>query len=217
MTNEEFIKSISLKGEEWRDIIGYEGLYMVSSFGRVISLERRVSNGKSFRVVPFSLKNPNIIKDRPNYKRLEYHLYNNGRGRKAITCHRLVATAFIPNINNYSSIDHIDGNPFNNHVENIRWCNNTMNMNNPITRKRISKAKKGIYNTLKSKKVYQFKNGELVNSYPSTMEAGRNGFNQGSVSACCRGLLKTHKGFQWCYESDYETLINKSKNNLLSQ
>lgn len=57
MTNEEFIKSISLEGEIWKDVIGYEGLYMVSSFGRVISLERKVSNGKSFRIVPFTIKN----------------------------------------------------------------------------------------------------------------------------------------------------------------
>lgn len=85
MTNEEFIKSISLEGEIWKDVIGYEGLYMVSSFGRVISLERKVSNGKSFRIVPFSIKKPNIINDSQNYKRFEYHLYKNHRERKAIT------------------------------------------------------------------------------------------------------------------------------------
>ena len=37
MTNEEFIKSVSLEGEEWSDVVGYEGLYKVSSFGRIIS------------------------------------------------------------------------------------------------------------------------------------------------------------------------------------
>lgn len=57
MTNEEFIKSISLEGEIWKDVIGYEGLYMVSSFGRVISLERQVPNGKSYRTLPFTIKN----------------------------------------------------------------------------------------------------------------------------------------------------------------
>ena len=118
MTNEEFIKSISLEGEIWKDVIGYEGLYMVSSFGRVISLERKVSNGKSFRIVPFSIKKPNIINDSQNYKRFEYHLYKNHRERKAITAHRLVATAFIPNPNNYPSIDHIDANPLNNNINN---------------------------------------------------------------------------------------------------
>ena len=35
MTNEEFIQSIALEGEEWRDVVGWEGLYYISSFGRV--------------------------------------------------------------------------------------------------------------------------------------------------------------------------------------
>ena len=37
MTNEEFIKSVSLEGEEWRDVVGYEGYYMISSYGRLLS------------------------------------------------------------------------------------------------------------------------------------------------------------------------------------
>lgn len=212
MTNEEFIKSISLEGEIWKDVIGYEGLYMVSSFGRVISLERKVSNGKSFRIVPFSIKKPNIINDSQNYKRFEYHLYKNHRERKAITAHRLVATAFIPNPNNYPSIDHIDANPLNNNVNNLRWCDNIINMNNPITRERISAYKKGKFNTRKSKPVVQLKDGLIIAKYPSTMETKRNGYTQGSVSACCRGKLKSHKNFQWMYLSDYEAQFNKSKN-----
>lgn len=39
MTNEEFIKSISLEGEIWKDVIGYEETYMVSSYGRVVFKE----------------------------------------------------------------------------------------------------------------------------------------------------------------------------------
>ena len=48
MTNEEFIKSISLEGEEWRDVTGWEGLYAVSNIGRVVSYGRiqRISNGR---------------------------------------------------------------------------------------------------------------------------------------------------------------------------
>lgn len=44
MTNEEFIKSVSLEGEEWSDVVGYEGLYKVSSFGRVASMAKYVNN-----------------------------------------------------------------------------------------------------------------------------------------------------------------------------
>ena len=212
MTNEECIKSISLEGKIWKDVIGYEGLYMVSSFGRVISLERKVSNGKSFRIVPFSIKKPNIINDRVNYKRYEYHLYKGKRERKAITAHRIVATAFIPNPNNYPSIDHIDGNPFNNHISNLRWCTNSMNMNNPITKKRISLAKKGKLNNSKSIPVVQLKDNELIQIYPSAMEAKRKGYILSSVLECCKSKLKHHKGYKWMFLSDYEAQFNKSKN-----
>lgn len=212
MTNEEFIKSVSLPDEEWRDVVGYEGLYMVSSFGRVVSLQREVSNGKSTRTIPFSIKKPSLMVVRGNYKRFMQHLYKNHRERRAITLHRIVATAFIPNPNNYPQIDHIDGNPLNNKVENLRFCTGKMNVNNPIAKKRQSEAKKGKFNNWRSKKVVQLKDGILINTFNSACEAGRNGYNQGSVSACCRGKLKRHKGYQWMLLSEYEALINKSKN-----
>lgn len=61
MTNEEFIKNISFEGEEWRDVVGFEGLYMVSSFGRVISLGRKIVNNLGVRITdPFIKKTNNI-------------------------------------------------------------------------------------------------------------------------------------------------------------
>lgn len=35
MTNKEFLESITLEGEEWRDVVGYEGLYVVSNLGEI--------------------------------------------------------------------------------------------------------------------------------------------------------------------------------------
>lgn len=45
MTNEEFIKNISFEGEEWRDIKDFEGLYMISSCGRILSCSKEVMGG----------------------------------------------------------------------------------------------------------------------------------------------------------------------------
>ena len=50
-----------------------------------------------------------------------------------------------------------------------------------------------------SKQVGAYKDEELVMTFPSTQEAGRQGFNEGAVAACCNGKRKTHKGFQWKY------------------
>lgn len=50
-----------------------------------------------------------------------------------------------------------------------------------------------------SKQVGAFKNGELIMVFPSTMEAGRNGFSHSHISYCCNGKRKTHKGYEWKY------------------
>ena len=66
------------------------------------------------------------------------------------------------------------------------------------TKKKMSVAH--INNEKLSKKVYQYTlNGDLIKIWPSTMECDRNGYCQQNVGACCRGELKTYKGFKWYY------------------
>lgn len=71
-------------------------------------------------------------------------------------------------------------------------------------RRKMSITRKGKTNGKKSKKVLQFTlDGEFVKEWPSTAECGRNGFNSGYISACCRGEHKSAYGFKWCYADDY--------------
>ena len=75
------------------------------------------------------------------------------------------------------------------------------NKGKPMT----EEQKKKMRNNKRSKKVLQFTlNGELIKVWESIRECGRNGFDRCLVSACCRGKLKTHKGFKWCYADDYK-------------
>jgi len=98
--------------EEWKEIADFEGLYLISSFGRVKS----IINNK--------ILTPCIVRANG----LVVGLMRNGKVEKRQVS-RLVAAAFIPNPENKPCVDHIDGVRFHNFVENLRWCTQDENMN----------------------------------------------------------------------------------------
>ena len=176
----------SLDGEIWKDIPGYEELYKISSFGRIIS-------SYSKRILSPAIS---------GHKGKGYYaitLVKNGI-KKRFHIHKLVALSFIPNPDNFPCIDHINTDRYDNRVENLKWCSFSQNNLNPIT------------NSKRYKPVVQLKDGLLIHVFNSINEATKHGFCLGQIIDCCKGRYKHHKGFQWMYHSDYETLINKSKN-----
>ena len=208
MTNEEFIKSVSLEGEIWKDVVGCEGRYLISNRGRIISLSKMVERS-GYRSYARPIKLLSIHKDRNGY------LGNNNIKGKTSLIHRLVAEAFIPNPNDYKEIDHIDGNPSNCNVENLRWCTSSMNQRNPITIKRMSESMKGRFNEKngKSKIIVAYNNNNVI-QFPSIYEANRNGFARTCVHKCLSNSDKMYKNYHFAYLSDYEKFINKSKTDL---
>ena len=211
MTNEEFLKEITLEGEEWKGVPEYEQDYMCSNFGRVVRLRRLVRNGHgSF------YKEPRLVKPTNNhsYNHLFLAIYIKGKRVAVRYIHRLVAQLFIDNPNNYNIVEHLDADATNNHYSNLAWSNVKINQNNPITKARISASNKGRKNEYQCKPVVQLKNREIIATFNSTCEAARSkhGYSQGDISAVCRGKAYSHKGYQWMFLSDYENLVNKSKN-----
>ena len=203
MTNEEFIKSISEEGEEWRDVVGYENLYKVSNFGRIVSLSRNIQNRRNF------VSKPRLLV--PFHKTtgyLEVFLCKNGH-RKHSVIHRIVAIAFIDNPHNYPHIDHIDTNKLNNHINNLRWVTRGMNQMNPLTRKHMSESRKGIPSMRPSPRrraVVQLLNGKLLKTYECVYHVKKHGFSNSSVIRCCKNKQLEHGGYQWMYKSDYEQI-----------
>lgn len=108
--------------EKWKDVIGYEGLYQVSSKGRVRSVDRLVSSAGRFRKEKGRVKALSANHD--GYPRVG--LYKGGKG-KYFSVHRLVAAAFIPNPENKPLVDHINGTRNDNRVKNLRWATHSQN------------------------------------------------------------------------------------------
>ena len=167
--------------EIWKEIEGYEGLYMVSSLGRVKRLE-----GKK-------CKHDRIITPRNNNGYYRVSLSKYGKVLQ-YRLHRLVAEAFIPNPNNYPVVNHKDENKQNNCVENLEWCSYAYNCNyGERTEKIITKL---------SKPVLQYnKEGKLLNEWRGTTEAAKKlNLNSRAINACCLGKIKTSGGYIWKYK-----------------
>ena len=91
--------------EIWKPAVGFDG-YEVSNLGNVRSFKR---------------KTPRILKPSlgcAGYLRVGLML---GDKQKTLLVHRLVAIAFIPNPDNKREVNHVDGNKFNNCVDNLTW------------------------------------------------------------------------------------------------
>lgn len=206
MTNQEFIESISLPNEEWRDVIGYEGYYMVSSFGRILSLPRIINNHTGYRVSKHRILSPRL--NSGGYYQVAFCI---NKTLKQPHIHKLVAEAFIPNPNNYPQVDHIDCNKRNNTVANLKWCTQSMNNNNPITKAR---RKANIYIT--GEKISQslslpvvrisLNNPNDIKIYKSRDATKTDGFIPSAVSQVCLGRYSQHKGFKWVNFAEYEAL-----------
>ena len=174
----------------------YEGLYKVSNWGRILSLNYR-NTGKA------ELMTPSETTD--GY--FQVGLRKNGETNLCLV-HRLIAQTFLPNPENKPCINHKiegdEGKKINMVIFNedgsidkertsIEWATYEENNNYATRNERMAKTR--------SKPVLQFSlTGELIREWESTKECERNGFDSSAVVKCCRGKLKTHKGFRFQYK-----------------
>lgn len=124
-------------------------------------------------------------------------LYDDEGNKKYYYVHRVVYEAVTSSpIPEGYEINHISEAKDENMISNLELVSHKENCNYGT---RNTRMKNTLTNGKLSKKVGAFKNNELVLSFPSLMEAQRNGFNIGNISECCNGKRKTHKGFEWRY------------------
>lgn len=186
--------------EIWRDIKGYEGLYQISSIGRVKRLEKIRRNGRGYRKYKEQITDGYI--DDVGYR---YVILTKERKEKRFRLHRLVAEAFIPNPDNKPEIDHINTNRTDNRIENLRWVTRKENLNNKITKIKMSHLPKPKgKNHPRARKVQQFNiDGTFVKEYDCIKDAvvETNGSKAGII-LCCQGKRKTSGGCLWKYKKE---------------
>lgn len=164
--------------EEWRDVVGYEGFYQVSSVGRVKGWKR--FSVRSQILSPLTAGN--------RYPKVRLYKGQGGKWKSAVI-HRLVAESFIPNPYGKPHINHKNGIRDDNRVENLEWVTASENCIHRVYVLGIKPKLDRRLPIIASSKTAQI-------CFESFKDAERQGFTFPSVK---RAMLsgKIYKGFKW--------------------
>lgn len=170
-----------------KDIDGYGGDYVVTSQGDIISTKYKEDKVMSDRVVGHGYK---IVT-----------LYKNGTG-KSFYIHRIVATHFIENPENKTTVNHKDGNKLNNSIDNLEWMTNKENNIHSFKELgRVStwKGVTGVDNP--STKIVYMIDGRNITKFCSSADAEKStGVNARNIRRAASGARKSAGGFKWSYD-----------------
>jgi hypothetical protein len=194
--------------EEWRDVVGYEGLYQVSNLGRVRSLDRYIGHNLGGR----RLWRGKVLKPHkmPNGY-LNIQLSKDGK-KTQTGIHRLVAQAFLPTDPDRQYVDHINAIRDDNRLENLRWVTQSENNLHAVEIGNIDREKmrENCKRMIEDRGI-EWCSKPVIRSdgkrYLSASEAARDiGDRQSNVSAVARGERRVCRGYSFAYEDDEEGL-----------
>lgn len=114
-----------MNNEIWKDIEEFKGIYQISNYGRVKSIERYVERNNKGKIKVKEKILKTYINKKTGYS---YAMFSISGKNKIRHIHRLVAEAFIDNPNNKKDINHKDCNRTNNYVNNLEWCTRSENI-----------------------------------------------------------------------------------------
>ena len=174
---------LQLDSEVWKGIKGYEGIYQVSSLGRVKSLKRKSR-------VNINSHSDMILKSYVGSFGYLITQLTLGKQRHTIRVHRLVATTFISNPLNLREVNHIDENKLNNCANNLEWCDRTYNVNYGSRGKKQSETSGTpiLAIRISDGKIKQFCSIRACARYLNR--------NHSNISACLNGTQNTCNGYK---------------------
>jgi hypothetical protein len=180
--------------EEWADIMGYEGLYQVSCYGRIKSLPK-IRNGRGSKYLT-NEKILNPTKSGRGY--LSFIAYKESVKPKRFFVHVLVGKCFILNPKNKPEINHIDGNKLNNSKDNLEWVTSKENINHAFNLGLNKKVKQN--DPKRSKQVMQLTDSWMpIAEYPSVKQVERSmGFKSPNIFYAIKNKTISY-GYYWKY------------------
>lgn len=191
--------------EVWKQIHSYEGIYEISSYGNVKSLDRYIPNTNGVGKRMIKGRQMKTCKNNSGYHCIT--LKNNGNS-KTLTVHRLVATHFIPNPNHYEDVNHNDECKGNNLVNNLMWMSHKDNINYGDRNKKASEKLKGTRTLSGNGNASKVINMDTLKEFNTILEASYHyNIPKTGISNCCRNKAKTCGGYEWMYYKDY---LNKT-------
>lgn len=171
--------------EMWKAVNGYDGLYEISSHGRIRRPEHYGPNGHN-GMNKYKEKLLKPFKTSTGYWQIG--LCKDGRRNNKLI-HRLVAEAFIPNPYNYPEVNHIDEDKSNNRVENLQWSSVRHNRSHGSRLQRMVNSRKSY--------IEIYKDNDLIAIFPSQAKAAELiGTNGSAVSNAIKNGTQL-KGFIW--------------------
>ncbi len=188
-------------GGLWKDVMGYEGLYKVSKNGNVISFWRK--KPRYLTAKTYSSKRSGYL--------LEYQLRGKDGKNRYMMAHMLVAEHFIPNPLGYKHIMHIDGNPTNNNVDNLRWTERSVK--HRVKKSESYKKLEGKHILMTTQEVEQYyTDGTYINTFKSISEAAKKTkCSCGAIKQVIDGHLPSIGGYVWKYSGNiYQTHLNRT-------
>jgi hypothetical protein len=161
--------------EQWKDIPGYEGLYLVSNLGRV---KRVFKNGAE-----------RFLKGSPDKDGYTKVILSSNQVKKHCKVHRLVAEAFVPNTDHKPQINHKDRCKSNNVASNLEWVTAAENTRHCVATGRRTNTKAVIQYT---------KDMRVVAVWDSVTKAAKSlNISPTNICTCCNGGLSSSGGFVW--------------------